>query len=737
MRKINSVGNVDDLRRERDARMNPPEYEAGQGDDGDWDFFSDDGGGMDESAFNGSINSMGSSSFGSFGGDASSFGGTTQGGFSNPQQNLKNMTSTEDKVIEVMVEGGKICGKGAKELFNGIYEGLKDNDAFYWTVYGKKVLYTGVWITILGGILSVLGWFTILKNGFWVAIGGLLTVAIGVVIFTLNCEKAKEIGESRKLNEEVEDVNSVDEVNNDFYDDDDNGWGGFSDDYEEQEEIVDEEYDPWDSIGDSYESSTLTETVVVEEVDIDSAIGSIREIPPHTQTRQYLFEEFSRILPLVNPDFATLKPISEHSDDFIIFDKVLRDAAIQVGTSEEKIPVLLELKENQFIIQIKATRPIGLKEEEIANEISNIYSRDENGGILHEGVYATTSSVGSNYIINIFKGENSLVTLADTYREVKDYILDTSVKKPIVMGVNEFGKVWKFDAENIFSYIVSGKPRTGKSWSVVALVVQLSMYSSPKEVNFEAFDVKGTSSDFYSMQELPHFKNFESNPTRILSRLRYLTTVEAERRKKILQKYDVINIADLKEKGVDAELPYLYIIVDEIMGLKGSLSKEEDSEFKSLINTFVTQMPNLGYRVILVPHRVTNEVISKTTYTLVGCVACVKSDFKEISTTLEITKKDFPYSLPNKGDMALKTSELNKGVPVFCHGVALTKTNEGNKDMYKFIGSLWGMLEPDTSKEIEEGNTTTEVQNYNGHKLIGVESIEEDDSDEDFWNEYL
>lgn len=744
----NIVGNVDDLRREREARINPPEFEAGQGDNDDWDFFSDEGGfdSMDESAFGGSNQGSGVG-LGGFSNDVSSLGGSVQGGFSNsPQQMAQNMTATEDKVIEGVVTVGKYVGKGSKELFNGIHDGVRGNDAFYWTVYGKKVMFTSIWVSIGGLVLSILGWVTTIENGFWVLIGGLISLSIGVLVFSLNCDKAREISETLPKEEPIEETFNLDDepMEEDIYEEEDSGWGGFSDEYED-EDIAEEEFDPWSTLEESFDSNSEidNENEIEKVVDIDSAIDSIREIPAHTQTRQYLFEEYSRVLPLVNPEFARLKPISENSDEFIIFDKILRDASTQVGTKEEKIPELLELRENQFIIQIKASRPSGLKEEDIANEIANIYSRDEYGGILHEGVYATTSSVGSNYIINIFKGENSLVTLADTYKEVKDFVLDTSIKKPIIMGVNELGRVWMFDAEKIFSYIISGKPRSGKSWSVVSLVLQLCMYSSPKEVNFEVFDVKGTSSDYYTMKDyLPHFKKFESSGRLILQRLRHLTTVEADRRKKILKEHDVIAIADLKSKGIDVDIPYLYVLIDEIVGLVGTFTKEEHAEFKDLVNVLITQMPNLGIRLILIPHRVTNDIVPKTTYTNVGCIACVKSDVKEIINTLDITKKDFPYDLSNTGDMALKTGEINKGKTVFCHGVAVTTSNEGNVGIYRFVGSLWNMLEPSISEK--EDITYNNKERYKGHDLEGVDSIVngedfngEDDVDEDFWNEYL
>lgn len=745
----NLASDVGLLRKEREARMNPPEFEIGQGEDDGWNFFDDDNGGMsmDESAFGGSSQGFGDS-FGGMGGDLGSLGGSVQGGFSNTNSHSpQSLTATEDKIIDGAVMVGKHAFNGSKELFNGIHDGIKGNNAFYWTVYGKKVMVVGVVISISGVILSLMGLVSNISRGLDVLIGGLMSLAVGVLIFSLNCDKARELGGMEKkestepvIYEEEEFSDDIfSDIDDDLYEEEYSGWG--SDDEEDIFNDEEEEFDPWSSIDEDDYVESVDEVISSEPVDIDEAIESIREIPAHTQTRQYLFEEYSRVLPVINPAFAKLKSISENSDSFIIFDKVLIDASIQVGTNQDKLPQLLELRENQFIIQLKATRPSGLKEEAIANEIANIYSRDEYGAVIHEGVYATTSSVGSSYIINIFKGEDSIISLADTYKEVSDFVLDPNIKKPVVMGVNELGKVWYFDAEKVFSYIISGKPRSGKSWSVVSLVLQLCMYSSPREVQFEVFDVKGTSSDFYSMNEhLPHFKKFESVGKRILQRLRHITTVEADRRKKILNEHDVIAIADLKNKGVDVEMPYLYVLIDEIVGLIGTFTKDEHAEFKDLMNVLITQMPNLGIRLILVPHRVTNDIVPKTTYTNVGCIACVRTDSKEIASTLDITKKDFPYDLTNSGDMALKTGEVNKGKTVFCHGVAVTSSNESNVGIYKFVGSLWGKLEPEEEKEQV---LNLKKESYKGHDLVGVDSFdtefgsEDYDDDESFWNNYL
>lgn len=742
----NIVGDADSLRAEREARNNPPEYEAGQGDDTDWSFLEDEGEDsyMDNDSYTGFEDSMlGDSSFSN-----NSFN-------MNQNQQVNQQKSEEDRMFDAIASAFKYSTSFIKDIYSGIREGISASDVFMWGRFSLKVLKVSSIVSIVGLVLWFLSLFWGRLAGFkWVMIGGLLSLSVAFPTWGICLSKMREAKEKFD-NGEYEDGNEIElsaseNISEDKEFSEDSGdwdWGDDDDEYEEydygDEDTNEESGNPWGDLEESFSSDyeeVENTTNIVEEVNIDDAISSIREIPANTQTRQYLFEEYSRVLPNITPSFSQLKPISENSDNFIFMDKILRDAAIQVGTKEEKLPDLLELRENQFIIQLKATRPTNIKEEEIAKEIANIYSRDEFGGIEYEGVYATTSSVGSSYIINLFKGEGGLVSLADTYGVEKDYILDTSVKKPVVLGVSELGRVWKCDAENIFSYIISGKPRSGKSWAGVSLVLQLCMYSSPKEVTFEALDVKDTTSDFYAMSKyLPHFKNFESNPQRILSRLRYLTTTEAVRRKKILDDNGVISVGDLRKKDPNIELPYCYVIIDELIGLKGKMTKDEDNEFKALVNTLVTEMPNRGFRVILVPHRVTNDVISKTTYTNVGCISCVGADFKEIESALETNKAGFPYTLCNTGDMALKTKEINKGKPVFSHGIAITKSNDTNIDIYKFVGSLWNKLEPaENNVNINEVSKSE----YKGHNLTGIDTVDEEfidgnNEEDDFWNSIL
>ena len=111
---------------------------------------------------------------------------------------------------------------------------------------------------------------------------------------------------------------------------------------------------------------------------VEDAVGRVAEIQMGTQTRSYLYETFMSVLPLMNPEFSTMKEIYTDSDRFYEFENLLRSAAYQVGTKDENIPELESIYENDFIFRLNCTRPVGLKEQAIADELANAYSRDDN-----------------------------------------------------------------------------------------------------------------------------------------------------------------------------------------------------------------------------------------------------------------------------------------------------------------------------------------------------------------------
>ena len=623
-------------------------------------------------------------------------GGDLNGGLGS-QQPSGQVNDMESLIANAAYEGGKALVKGVAHgvgvFSEELKESLEDNKIEDTYNFGVIDLKLGIAMCILGmiGLLIAIPIKGITTDSFFaVLIAGLLNSLIGFIISNAYVGKVREY---RKQKEEVSDTvienNDIGEEENFSTDLDDDDFPEFSNWNE----------DP-DFSGDPIEEvNSASETVQESNIDVDALIDDMNDkgVPTGMYTRRYLFETFSKVLPIITPNFSFMDTIDEDSDDFLIYEDILREAAMLVGVNEDKIPRLLELHENLFIVQLKVERTCNGKEQAIADEIVAIYKKDKYGAVIEErrGTYAVVSTVGSFFMINLFVSTNPSISLGDIYAQNKDWVMDVNVKMPYVWGTDEFGKVLKCDIGATNSFIISGMPRAGKSWKAQSLLLQICMFSSPEEVQFYVCDTKDTTSDYYQMSHLlPHFKKFNGEKREILNCLRELTGPEAERRKNFLSSYDQISIADLKRKYPDVKMSYIYVVIDEMMSLNKSFTKDESVEFQEYLSYLVSKLPNLGYRVILIPHRIINEIISKQVYPLVNSKACVRATFDDIKNSLEVTRKDFQYDLPNKGDMALKSVDINGNRVVFCHGEVITKSNDTNNDVFRYVGEVWKRLCP-------------------------------------------
>lgn len=760
----------DKAKADRDFRLNPPESAPGQG---SFDFWNVDVGGS-----NGMDNNMnmgaGDDLFSGLGAPSTGApnqndwsGGSTPGANDilnngamgvNPmmaqQQMQQPRKQFEDVLEDAVVIGGKVTGKALSVFFNEFVEAVKDNQLR--DTYDTCVLccWSGLIMMAASLVFIILSSFSTdissadalitFLSGALVGVGGFGCVAVLYNRIKEERQEASDVGD--ELEEAfAEENNSSNDFS--FPGEDTNSNDSFDFGDEDEEDL----FSNWDE-EEEFDDERVVGGIYEEDINVDSLVEDIQngDVPVGMYTRQYLFETFTKVLPLNSPNFSSMSTVSEGSELFLDFEDMIREAASLKGVDEDYLPNLIELRKNLFMYQLKVDRSKGCigKEDAIANEVVEMYKRDENGQVPEERakVYSTTSSVGSIFYINLFTGACPLITLGDIFNKEKEFILDPKNKMPFIWGTNEFGKVWKCDVGKTNSYIISGVPRGGKSWKVQSMLVQLCMFSSPDEVNIHVCDVKANTSDYYIMsREIPHFKSFSSTKDSILSKLRHLTNEEAERRRGVLKKYGFINIADLKKKRPDVTLPYLYIVVDEMQSLSKRMDKDEKNEFQGYLSRIISELPNLGFRVILVPHRIVNYAVSKEVYPLVTCRASIRQTFEEIKNGLEITRKEFPYNLPAEGDMALRTMDINGNSPIYCHGEAITSSNEMNNEVYRFVGSVWKRLCPGCDKDMVGANEpyisrepvdrSIEPEEYDDDDFVSTDSMlgEEGEVLDNFW----
>ena len=713
----------DDARAERDFRLNPPESAPGLGSSEGWGDLGDGGGtdmytGMDMDigsilnsnnqglgglgggmngglggGMNGGMNGgLGGGMNGGLGGGMNGGLGGGFNGMNSQQQQQSQRKPAEDVIFDSTVEAGKKVW-GFSKIF---VESLRNNSKGDWHNLGERILVISLIVTLLGFILCVLGIFvSALRQPSDVLIGGLLSMAMGICFLMFNPkDKTNRVEEQKPPMQNFDTFGGLDNYMND---EDEEEEEESEEDYDEDNmEYVEEE--DTDSLLDSILSMGNNEEVEKEPVNIDNVLDNLPEITPGTQTRQYLYETYMKVLPNITPDFADMKIVSEGSDEFMELEEFLRGAAYQVGTKEESIPELLEVRKNIFIVQLRATRPSGLKEQEIAEELADRYSRDEDGRVIRTGVYATVDSTIGKYMINLFTGNTAMVSLADIYKNISSYILNPKNRFPFVWGISEMGKEYYCDLYDCESIMISGEARGGKSWKGQSILAQLCMYNSPKEIEFYVFDHKGNASDYlYPSTVLPHVKYFCGLADKINEGLNAVVEMVENKYGAILKGANqTINIKDYNREHPNEKLSFTYIIIDELMSLMGSYDKDQRAEFNRLTQKITSKLPYLGIRLLMFPHRIVNEVISKSVYSLISTRAIVNAtnaDF--VKESIGVSPREFPYKLYNPGDMGISSKEIERGKPVFCHAEVLTETNTGNRDIFRFIGSVWRKLEPD------------------------------------------
>lgn len=739
----------EDARAERDFRQNPPKNAPGQGSDDDWNNMA-----VGSSSVENVSDSYQSDISSTLSNSAQNTCDANNPQNQNCQQQPYVYKSTEDRVFDLVELGGK----GVWVYLKALVESLRNNSQADWHYLGESIIITSLVVIGVGVLGCIIHTITGNANHpIECVYGGLYGLLVGVPMINIfksgksNRDNEAEVEETVAEQTDASDINWADDVES------------YGDDYGDStsyDEGSDEDVD-WDAVLDSVNEIERDSANVIsnDSFDTETAVNSLPEIQQGTQTRQYLFEAFSKVLPTCTPDYATMKEIYQDDDTFYDFETMMRNAASQVGMKEDNLPELVKLYENPFIYRLNCTRPTGMKEQLIAEELANTFSRDDNNMLVRYGVYATVETSTGVCSINLFKGftEDALgnqvggvrITLGDVYKQISQFVSSPSIEFPFVWGVNELGKTLYCDMKDNNSIIICGEPRGGKSWKGQSILAQFAMYHSPKEVQFFVLDNKDKASDYrYPSMVLPHIRYFCGDPDKINDSLDKIINYMLNTNGRKMTEAGFINIKDYNASHPADKLPYCYVIIDELQALMDHFEKtgqkEESAKFRGYLSTMTSKLPYTGLRFILFPHRIVDQIISKNTYSLVSSRAVVNQlDGKLVESSVGVSEAKFGHKLAQKGDMAIRLHELNGGEACFCHAEVLTFSNETNKKLFEYIGAVWRKLEPDVECiEIkgqiggrigsEVTSTTSRVENQ--HRVAkdntrGKSSFEYDGSD--------
>lgn len=714
---------MDDVESVRDLR-NPPEFEPGFGDSnfGDSDDIfggSDDIFGNSDDIFGNSNDIFGESNNSNdiFGGSnssndifGSSFGNTGFGnnGFGNTgfgnTGNARSEPDRFDKAMDALWDSGGGCLGILSELAKSIKTRTADDFGYLSSVY----MQCGFLISIIGLVLGIIGGISkldILYLSGGIAGHGLIaglfilgTGLSGLGFSAIQVAKTAKSGGTENV-KNIPDIHNIDkddaideyeenidDMLEDLFGNDDED-ANYKDDFDFDNEL--------NSLGESNRDLGIEESKSAPVFNSSAKIDFGKEVENVQEnaylSRELLFNTFKNFLPYNTPDFAKVVNIDEKSDTFAKLEAIALKALCNVAKCElQDIKSKLEsAKETFFSYELRLKRIKGIKNtDEIAREME-AYFRESS---TDTSVNATVDIEGDFYKVIVTKGESAVVTFGDVFNldYAREFFLDTKNKLPIITGIDELGKVILDDAKVFDSMVIAGKPRSGKSWYVLSILMCLALFNTPEDVSFVIIDPK-ESNLFNTFSLLPHVAGLH-NDDNVLEVMDDIIENEAPRRKKLLADNRCDDIWALRSKGI--KLPVLYLIMDEYITIRNNLGIL-DKELDIKLQTIISQLPSLGIRLLAVPHRVTG-VVNKTNRTMLQYTASVKGDVEDVKDTLGINK--WTRSLTKPGDIAIKTSTMQNAM--YVRGAALTTSDEENTELIRNVAKAFykmGVDLPDNS----------------------------------------
>lgn len=626
------------------------------------------------------------------------------------QQPVQPKPDAVDKIFEAAGDGGgaliSVLGEMVKTF------GTRNYDD--WGRYCRNLIIAALVCCGIGVGCMAAGFATSLKvfsfinlpatmilSGMLTAvIGGLGLMACGILIATSADKYNLESGLVGDLEPEVEGFSNeqIEGSLGDSFgafgnldDTDDDGFGDiFGDAADENDETADEPEEHRESFFDQF-AAKASEPEMDFSGKFSETIRTIGKKP--ILNREVLFGTFKGLFPTNTLDFDKRVEIDKESDEFTDYETICMKAlAAAIGKADiSEVPSWLDSAvETLYTLEFRIKRVAGMTKLDAISREMVAYLRSS---VNDEGISCTTDIDGDFYVATVTKGTTAVVTFGDLFRrkDVCDFYLNTKNLLPICVGVKMDGQPVLVDAKLFDTMLIAGRPRSGKSWYVLSIIMSLCAFNTPEQVQFLVVDPK-KSNMMNTLHLLPHVCGVVDD-SNILAVLDGVIEGEGARRKKLLSEHHCDKWSDLWEIGV--QVPVLYIVIDEFMTVRENLNDGSLQEFMSKVKVIISQLPSLGIRLIIVPHR-SKGVVDVTARTNISFSAAVRAEPSVILETLDIKKWDIP--LLNPGDTAVKMQGM--GEPFMVSGVAVTSSDMENAKFIENIARLYyqmGVDIPDMS----------------------------------------
>ena len=491
-------------------------------------------------------------------------------------------------------------------------------------------------------------------------------------------------------------VSEFDNYESDFDDFDDS-------DFDENESEVDDfdfndDFDDDDLLSfEDFISEKLVDVKPVTTEDLTSVVESLNGVSPELVSRRLLLDKYLSMLESGGLKADYVREVSIDNDLAYQFAAGFQEAQRACRIDEDDYSDILSLKERLMTWELSfEKRNMSTAQVAQVGREFNVLLQTDYTDKFGSDVYATVKAVASRVDVTIFKGVPAKVFLKDIIEANRSFFEDGKNELPIALGFDEKGDAILVDAVKESNLLLAGEARSGKSNLGKVIIDQMVALNPPTKVQFMFGDVKGKVSDWGHLTS-PHVKRFEAEPSSIVDMLNWVIEYEAPRREKIISSVEgALKIQSYNEVNKDNPLPYLYIVLDEMLAFKEEAEKlDRDllSMYSSALSVIVSKLPAYGIFLMAVPHRVVNDIIDKTVSTLIPLKMAVKFSQKDLKSVFAEDSKGFEYELKNQGDFAY-TSASNKRLR-FGHAPLLMNSDTSVFALMRAQRQMWEKLCPE------------------------------------------
>ena len=439
-----------------------------------------------------------------------------------------------------------------------------------------------------------------------------------------------------------------------------------------------------------------------------------------TPSREWLWEQVVRNLPHANRDYTKWRKLPESNRLVSEISELLVKCAvftlnIQDDDYDSK-PVLVtdSVEQNSYVTRftykVKPNTPLSgnSAKEKLLQSLCLQWANkiQEEKGLKSTPNYISGRQIdrlGEVTVEIIDRSNSKPITIADAWEANKDMLLSSELAMPIVLGITDEGDANFLDLHKITSIIVSGKSGTGKTTTMISLLMQIAALNSPREVKIEVCDPKDKASDFAHFG-LPHLNKFVSG---IDNTIDYLNGLEKER----IERGDFLgSVAEDKDNPPSwanyytdnptarDKLPLKIVIIDEYNNFKKT---SRGKEFDQLVSSLVTTLRVYGIFLWLIPHRIVQDNISTNiskNIAVRGIINPTPEDQKILAASTTVK----PIDTYNQGDCVfysdigpVRDGQGEKKTGLFFNKSIVPAGDFKAKPVSDFISALWHGIDPE------------------------------------------